>query len=206
MLKVICGSFAGAWLISMVTVMSLVSVIGLSILAGVRITGFSIMSFVLSVGFSVEYSVHIVSRWLRAPMFMKDPLDRVHYTMSFLTLPTFMSFVSSTIGAVTLAFTQFEFTQVFFFRPLIIVMFVTYYFGCWWLPAFLSILNFDFVKLGHAYEVGENTSIVNNKEVVPEMTEPDKRRSDNNDSLLESEIEGRLDDFYNTDMEGEIEC
>ena len=25
---------------------------------------------------------------------------------------------------------------------------VTYYFGCWWLPAFLSILDFDFVKLG----------------------------------------------------------
>jgi len=50
--------------------------------------------------------------------------------MSFLTLPTFMSFVSSTIGVACLAGTEFEFTQVFYFRPLIIVMFITYFFGC----------------------------------------------------------------------------
>jgi predicted RND superfamily exporter protein len=116
--KVFWGSLIGALLIAVTMILSLVTVVGLSVLAGVSLTGFSNMSFVLSVGFAVEYSVHIVQRWLRADLSHESGIDRVKYTMSFLMLPTFMSFVSSTIGVVCLAFTEFEFNQVFFFRPL----------------------------------------------------------------------------------------
>jgi hypothetical protein len=59
-----------------------------------------------------------------------------------------MSWVSSTIGVVCLAFTEFEFNKVFFFRPLMIVMMVTYFLGCYALPAFLTYLNFDVCRLG----------------------------------------------------------
>ena len=31
-------------------------------------------------------------------------------------------------------------------------MFVTYFFGCWWLPALLSYIDFDIVKLGKTEE------------------------------------------------------
>jgi Patched family len=146
--KIASGSLVGALFITIVTVMSLVTVVGLSVLAGVNITGFSVISFVLSVGFSVEYSVHIVSRWLHAPVTLMSSLDRVNYSMEFLMLPTFMSFISSTIGVVCLAFTEFNFTQVYFFRPLIIMMPATYFFGCWWLPIALSLVEFDFVRFG----------------------------------------------------------
>lgn len=135
-------------LITATILMSLTAVIGLSVLADVSLTGFSIMSFVLSVGFAVEYSVHIVARWLRADNSMTTSLERVKHTMSFLMLPTFMSWVSSTIGVVCLAFTEFEFNKVFFFRPLMIVMMVTYFLGCYALPAFLTYLNFDVCRLG----------------------------------------------------------
>ena len=145
-LKVIAGSLVGAMLIAATCFFCLVAVIGISILSGVSMTAFSIMSFVLSVGFAVEYSVHIVARWLRSD---KDSaIDRVEQTMSFLMLPTFMSFVSSTVGVICLAFTDFDFNTRFFFRPLITVMFVTYFFGCYWLPVFLTWFEFDFVKLG----------------------------------------------------------
>jgi len=143
--KIFLGSLCGALLISMTTFVSLLTVSGLSTLFSVSFTGFSMMSFVLSVAFAVEYSVHIVARWLRAPMSVHN---RVEYTMSFLFLPNFMSFVSSTIGVACLAFTEFEFNEVFFFRPLIIVMFTTYFFGCWWLPVLLTLLDFDAVKMG----------------------------------------------------------
>jgi hypothetical protein len=132
------GSFVGSFLIAVTTILSLVSVAGLSILAGVNLTGFSNMSMVLSVGFSVEYSVHVATRWLRADADLVG-IDRVEHTMSFLFLPTFMSFVSSLIGVVCLAFTEFEFNEVYFFRPLILVMPITYFFGCWWLPVAVSI-------------------------------------------------------------------
>ena len=146
--KVLVGSFVGALLISITTILSLVTVSGLSALFDVSFTGFSTMSFVLSVGFAVEYSVHVVARWLRAPQHLSTSMDRVEYAMNFLTLPTFMAFVSSTIGVACLAFTDFSFNKTFFFKPLIIVMFVTYFYGCWWLPVCLSILDFDQVKLG----------------------------------------------------------
>jgi predicted RND superfamily exporter protein len=123
-------------------------VIGLSVLAGVNLTAFSDMSFVLSVGFAVEYAVHVVHRVIKAPMHLVSAFERVEHTMSFLALPTFMSFVSSTIGVVCLAFTNFDFNTVFFFRPLIITMAVTYFYGCWLLPVFLCGLNFECLKLG----------------------------------------------------------
>ena len=116
--KIFWGSLIGASLIAVTMILSLVTVVGLSVLADVSLTGFSNMSFVLSVGFAVEYSVHIVQRWLRADMSHESGIDRVKYTMSFLMLPTFMSFVSSTLGVVCLAFTDFDFNRIFFFRPL----------------------------------------------------------------------------------------
>jgi predicted RND superfamily exporter protein len=138
--KIVCGSVVGALLIAITTVLSLVSVAGLTVLAGVNLTGFSNMSVVLSVGFSVEYSVHIVARWLRAGSHLTG-IARVEHTMSFLMLPTFMSFLSSLIGVACLAFTEFEFNEVFFFRPLILVMPVTYFFGCWFLPVMVSLFS-----------------------------------------------------------------
>jgi hypothetical protein len=146
--KIFWGSLIGALLITGTILTSLVTVIGLSVLADVSLTGFSNMSFVLSVGFAVEYSVHIVARWIRADNSMTTSLERVKHTMSFLMLPTFMSWVSSTIGVVCLAFTDFEFNQVFFFRPLLIVMMVTYFVGCYSLPAFLTYLDFEVCRLG----------------------------------------------------------
>jgi len=146
--KILVGSFVGAAMIAITTLVSLVSVVGLSILSGVNLTGFSVMSYTLSVGFSVEYSVHIIHRWMEAPKSIASSFDRVEHAMSFLKLPTLMAFVSSTIGVATLAFTEFEFNHTFFFKPLIIVMFVTYFMGAYWLPVCLTIMDFDILKFG----------------------------------------------------------
>ncbi|CAB9518815.1 Protein patched homolog 1 [Seminavis robusta] len=143
--KVLSAGLVGALVIGGNCFFCLVAVVGISILSGVSLTAFSIMSFVLSVGFAVEYSVHIIDRWFRSDR--DSALERVEQTMSFLMLPTFLSFGSSTLGVLCLAMTSFEFNTRFFFRPLIIVMFVTYFFGCWVLPSFLTILDFGFLKL-----------------------------------------------------------
>jgi len=146
--KILVGSLAGAFLIAMTCVLTLIPVIGLSVLSNVNFTAFSNMSFVLSVGFAVEYSVHVVHRFLEAPLQIKNSKNRVEHTMSFLILPLTLSFISSTIGVVCLAFTEFEFNRTFFFRPLIIVMFTTYYYGCLFLPVLLSSFNWGFMNLG----------------------------------------------------------
>jgi hypothetical protein len=161
------GSVFGALLIALTTFLCFVTVIGLSVLAGVNLTAFSDMSFVLSVGFAVEYAVHIVHRFIKAPLHLVSAFERVEHAMSFLVLPTFMSFVSSTIGVVCLAFTDFDFNTIFFFRPLIITMIVTYYYGCWFLPVLLCGLNFDCLKLG------KNLEVESAPEEKPDIVEPE---------------------------------
>jgi len=159
--KILAGSALGATLIAMTTLISLVAVVGISVLLEVNMTAFSGMSYLLSVGFAVEYSVHIVHRYIKAPLSLHSPVERVEYAMSFLTLPTFMAFVSSTIGVACLAFTEFEFNYKFFFLPLITVMLVTYFVGCWSLPVVLTVLDIDALKCGAAGETPE--------EAVPEI-------------------------------------
>ena len=188
--KVFLGTFVGAALIACTMIMTLTTVIGLSTLSGVNLTGFSNMSFVLSVGFTVEYTVHIISRWMRASLSHATSLDRVHFTMSFLMLPTFMSFVSSTIGTICLAFTEFEFNHKFFFRPLIIVMFVSYWYGCWFLPTVLIYLDFDFMKLGK--ETDDELEAIPNFTKNPKDVEQesmDKDQDVNGDSPTQSHQE-----------------
>lgn len=146
---IIAGSLAGGLLIALTCVWSVVTVVGLSSASGVNLTAFSDMSYVLSIGFAVEYSVHIIHRFITAPMHLSTAHSRVEYAMTMLFLPTFMSFVSSTIGVACLAFTEFEFNYTFFFKPLIIVMVTTYFYGCYALPVLLSKLNCGFLKLGH---------------------------------------------------------
>uniref|UniRef100_A0A6V2M2U5 SSD domain-containing protein n=1 Tax=Ditylum brightwellii TaxID=49249 RepID=A0A6V2M2U5_9STRA len=156
--QILAGSLAGGFIIAITCLISVITVIGLSSLAEVNLTAFSVMSYVLSIGFAVEYSVHVTHRWLTAPSELESAKDRVGYSMSFLFLPTFMSFISSTIGVVCLAFTDFEFNRVFFFRPLLIVMFVTYFYGCYSLPVLLSTLNARFLRLGQQSRVGVSDS------------------------------------------------
>lgn len=116
---------------------------------------------------------------MKAPMNLTSPSERVEYAMSFLTLPTFMSFVSSTIGVVCLAFTKFEFNDQFFFKPLVTVMWTAYYNGCLFLPVFLTVLNVDALKCGSFVEVsaemGEVVPVVKEQESIeahPEQSIP----------------------------------
>lgn len=150
--KIVMGSLAGAFLIAVTTVLCLIPVIGFSVIADVNFTAFSNLSFVLSVGFAVEYSVHIVHGFLSAPSNIEGAKARVEYAMSFLCIPLTLSFISSTVGICCLAFTEFKFNEVYFFRPLIIVMMVTYFNGCWFLPSLLTALQYDCLNLGKSSE------------------------------------------------------
>ena len=71
-------------------------------------------------------------------------------------------------------------------------MFVTYFFGCYWLPVFLTWFEFDFVKLGP-------------KEVASKNVEPILSKMHESES---SEIEETTEDFLNSvrgsDMEANV--
>lgn len=146
------ASLTGGLLIAVSIILSLIPVIGISLLLSVNLTAFSMMSFVLSVAFTTEYSVHIIHRFLSAPTDIDSAVERVQYTMQFLTQPLTLAFLSSTIGVICLAFTDFAFNERFFFRPLMVVMLSTFYMGAIFLPVVLTKLNFGFLKVGHKGE------------------------------------------------------
>ena len=195
-IKIFLGSLAGASLIGITCVLSIIAVIGLSSLANVSLTAFSVMSFILSIGFVVEYSVHITHRFITAPLSFSTSIERVEHAMSFLFLPTFMSFTSSTIGVICLAFTKFEFTQKYFFRPLMIVMFVTYFFGCYFLPMILSYLDFNVLKLGHS---GDGDDVQRNENPVESGNDKPSEVNGREDSVPTQENINELPD--NEDVE-----
>ena len=83
-----------------------------------------------------------------------------------------MSYVNMSIsyfsptGVACLAFTNFHFNQVYFFRPLIIVMFVTYFYGCYLLPFVLALLDFDFLKLGSIPDGNAQPEAIRNASIM----------------------------------------
>ena len=103
-------------------------------------------------------------------------------------LPTFMSWVSSTIGVVCLAFTDFEFNKVFFFRPLIIVMMVTYFIGCYFLPALLCYLDFDVCRLGKV-DLGE--SMFQTKSIIQRGDNTHNEKASSEDDSAEKDTEDK---------------
>ena len=150
--KKFIASFVGGLIIAITIVICLIPVMGISMLAGVNLTAFSNMAFALSIGFATEYSVHIIHRFLAAPIYIQEAPKRVEYAMKFLTQPLTLSFLASIIGVACLAFTDIEFTERFFFRPLMCVMTVTYFVGTFVLPITLTRLNFEFLRVGHKGE------------------------------------------------------
>lgn len=156
--KKFIASLVGAVIIALTIVTCLIPVMGISMLFGVNLTAFSNMAFALSIGFATEYSVHVIHRFLAAPIYIEEATKRVEYTMKFLTQPLTLSFLASVIGVACLAFTEIEFTERFFFRPLMCVMLVTYFVGAYFLPIVLTKLNFEFLRVGHKGEHNERTT------------------------------------------------
>jgi len=153
------ASWIGGLLIGLVCAMSLVTVIGLSTLLGVNLTVFSIMSYMMSVGYAVEYSVHIVHRFMTAPVELENSLERAQFAMDFLFMPCFMAFVSSTIGIIVMAFSELTFVRKFFFTPLFICMLVTYWYGIFFLPVFLQYIGFQCMHVGPSASESRRASL-----------------------------------------------
>ena len=75
--KKFIASFVGGLIIAITIVICLIPVMGISMLAGVNLTAFSNMAFALSIGFATEYSVHIIHRFLAAPIYIQEAPKRV---------------------------------------------------------------------------------------------------------------------------------
>jgi hypothetical protein len=106
------------------------------------------------------------------------------HAVSFLMIPTCMSFISSMIGVACLAFTEFDMVRVFAFQPLVIVMAVTYFNGCWWLPALLSLLNWNILQLGEEIVIPTTVSSTGDENTQARSSPADSREEAGSETLV----------------------
>jgi len=134
------SSAVGALLISFWSVASMGTVVGFCGLADIQLSSFTAMSALISTGLAVEFSVHVVHRFIEAPP-DKSGADRVDYAMEWLFKPTFLAFVTSAIGVGMMGLSEFEFVKMYFFGPLMIAVLATYFYGIFAMPALLCFLG-----------------------------------------------------------------
>jgi predicted RND superfamily exporter protein len=140
LLKCLCVAGFGAVLISMVSAASLLTVVGFCAWSNIKLSGFTAMSCVMSTGLSVEYSVHVVHRFIEAPP--GTAVARIHHTMEWLFSPTALAFLTSAVSVLMMAFSKFRFVRLYFFAPLACAVLTSYYFAGFALPSLLGCLEF----------------------------------------------------------------
>merc|ERR1719188_2227181 len=93
----------------------------------------------MSTGLAVEYSVHVVHRFLEDPSSRASA--RIDYAMAWLFSPTAMAFVTSAVSVLMMAFSEFRFVRLYFFAPLACAVIASYFFGGFTLPCLLGLMN-----------------------------------------------------------------
>merc|ERR1711881_691927 len=133
------ASGLGGLLIAIVSIVSLLTVVGFCGLAEIQLSGFTAMSCIMSTGLAVEYSVHVVHRFLEAPS--GSASMRIDHAMAWLFSPTAMAFVTSAVSVLMMAFSEFRFVRLYFFAPLACAVLTSYFFGAFALPCLLGCLE-----------------------------------------------------------------
>lgn len=137
----------GSCIILLICGMSIVTVFGITSLAGSTFTVLVLTSTLTAIGFSVEFAVHIVHRWLTAPQHLTKA-DRVNYAMELLSLPMGCGCAASVAGLLCMLATENHLVRESFFLPLILVQVVTFFFGTWFLPSVLYFVPDSCLRVG----------------------------------------------------------
>lgn len=93
----------------------------------------------MSTGLAVEYSVHVTHRFLEAPP--GTATARIHHAMVWLFSPAAMAFLTSAVGVLMMAFSEFQFVRLYFFAPLACAVLTSYFFGAFALPCLLGCME-----------------------------------------------------------------
>jgi len=144
----ICAALFGSFIILLLCAMSIVTVFGITTLAGSSFTILLLTSVLTAIGFSVEFAVHIVHRFLTAPRSCESSIDRVNFAMELLSLPMGCGCAASVVGLMCMLSTDSILVRKVFFLPLILVQVVTFFFGTLFLPSVLAFIPCACLQIG----------------------------------------------------------
>lgn len=180
------GATVGSIIVAVYAGMSVVATCGWISVFAIKLNGFTAMAALLSLGLSVEYTVHVVHRFITADA--RTGLDRVLQSMEFLFLPTFLGFLTTAISVLMLALGEFTFVRKYYFAPLAITTLITYTFGIFTLPAMLTFCGFIPILKTH----GEAPEAA--PELVSAVPEPSQNGNAEINPAVQPEVFGNSDD------------
>jgi hypothetical protein len=132
------AALCGSLIIMVICLTSVVTVFGVSSLAGVPFSVLSLTGYLTAIGFSVEFAVHITHRFMTAP---QGPAgQRVEHAMELLSFPMGCGFIASAAGLLCMLSSEVQMVRRIFFIPLITVQVVTFFLGTCFLPSLLHMM------------------------------------------------------------------
>lgn len=138
-LKALQSATVGSVIIASIIAISVITVVGFMGWLEVELSGLTAMASLMTVGFASEFAVHITHKFLLASEL--DAAERAKRTMADLFLPTLLAFLSTLCGILLLLASDFGFVKNYVFKPLIVCILVTYFYGVWTLPVLLQCLH-----------------------------------------------------------------
>ena len=130
-----------AWAALIVTFIILVivsEVAGLLAWSDISFSAIPAVSLIMCAGVGVEFTAHLVLAFLIATGTMNE---RMQKSLDIMFVPTFDGFVSTFLGVLILAFTEFEFIFRYFFLLYLIIVLVSVLNGLVVLPVILALFG-----------------------------------------------------------------
>jgi len=138
LVKRLMSSLWGAMVIVSVIAMMVFEVYGFCGITDIKISAIPAVSLIMSVGVGVEFTAHITLAFVKAA---GNRNDRMEHALDHMFAPTFDGAISTLLGVIMLAFSEFEFIQKYFFMLYLFIVLFGVLNGLILLPVILGLIG-----------------------------------------------------------------
>ncbi|PFX16832.1 Protein patched-like 2 [Stylophora pistillata] len=157
-----------AAVIVLVLAMITVEVYGFMGLAGIKLSAVPAVTLILSVGVGVEFTVHMCMAFLHA---VGDRNQRMQKAIEHVFVPIVDGAISTFLGVVMMAGSEFEFIVRYFFNLLVALICIGTFNGLLFLPVFLSLAGPGAVATEVSTPNLSNSLAIQNQATAPSSAE-----------------------------------
>jgi len=134
--SLLCAGFGGAAILVFVLATYMVELYGFMGIAGIKLSALPAVSLIMAVGVGVEFTAHIILAFLLAE---GTRADRMEAALDHMFVPTIDGTVSTILGIIMLAFSDFEFIVKYYFMVYLLIVVLGCINGLILLPTLLCI-------------------------------------------------------------------
>jgi patched 1 protein len=132
----LAAAFGGAFTLVFILTLYMIEIYGFMGWMDIKLSALPAVSLIMAVGVGVEFTAHIILAFILAE---GDRNDRMEAAMDHMFVPTIDGTISTFLGIVMLAFSDFEFIVKYYFLVYLIIVVLGCLNGLILLPALLAV-------------------------------------------------------------------